>query len=76
MTPEEKKYELIRSAVSVLSEHFGAVQIVASELLPDGRTLGYRLGSGDFYARRALCQEFVEMDQASTMALKINEDKE
>jgi hypothetical protein len=63
---------LLDSTTAKLSEHFGSVQIVASIVEPNGGTRSYRSGSGDWYARRALCQEFVELDQADTMARKLN----
>jgi hypothetical protein len=73
---DEQRTKIIDAAAARLSEFFGSVQIVASAVLPDGTTRGFRAGNGDFYARRALCQEFVELDQADTMARKINPPEE
>lgn len=66
---------MLDAAAARLSEFFGSVQIVASVVLSDGRTQGFRSGNGDFYARRALCQEFVELDQADTLSRKIKPDE-
>lgn len=62
---------IMEKAVTMLSEHFDSIQIVGSELLPNGSTKGTHRGSGNWYARRALCQEFIEMDQANTMAKQL-----
>jgi len=70
----DKRQEIIDAAAARLSEFFGSVQIVASVVGPDGRTTGFRSGNGDFYARRALCQEFVELDQADTLSRKMKPD--
>lgn len=70
MSPEEA-YRLVDSAAVKLSEHFGAVQIVTSRVLPDGTTATTFSGCGDWFARKALCQEFVERDQAHTLARSI-----
>lgn len=67
MTQEEANKMLDRT-LSQLSEHFDCVQIVASTLEPDGSTRPYVRGTGNWFARRALCQYFIERDQADTQA--------
>lgn len=69
---DEEAFAQVDAAVLKLSKHFGAVQIVASRLLPNGATAATMTGSGDWYARKALCQEFVERDQADTLARTIH----
>lgn len=71
MTHEEAQ-RLVDSCAAKLSEHFGSVQILTSRLLPNGKTAAEFSGSGDWYARKSLCQEFVERDQADTIARSIN----
>lgn len=74
MTDKEAK-DLLDSCVLKLSEHFASVQILASRLEPNGGTKGTYSGSGDWYARRGLCQEFVECDQADTIAKAVNRNQ-
>ena len=71
--PEAQR--ILDAAAAQLSEHFGAVQIVASRLLPSGATQATMSGQGDWYARKALCQEFVERDQAVTVARAITNEQ-
>lgn len=68
---EDEAYKIIDAAAARLSEHFGSVQIVTSRLLPNGSTAATMSGYGDWFARRALCQTFVERDQADTLARTI-----
>ena len=72
MTPDETGEYLERIAAT-LSEQFTSVQIVATRLRPDGSTEWYGRGSGDWYARKAACEEFVERDQARTVACSIKQ---
>lgn len=71
MTEADKKSRelelLLEKVARQLSEHFDAVQIVASRT-DGGLTYGTSRGAGNWYARRAMCQEFVEKDQAQTFA--------
>lgn len=67
MTPEQALSHLERIAED-LGEHFDAIQIVASRIEPDGSTRSFLRGHGNWFARRALCNEFVERDQADTQA--------
>lgn len=74
MDDPNKKAAELEKVVAMLSEHYDAIQIVASELLSNGSTRSIRRGSGNWYARRALCQEFVEMDQAQVMASELGKE--
>lgn len=49
--------EILDKHLGMLAEHFTSVQIVATQLLPDGNTKLYTRGSGDWFARRGACQE-------------------
>lgn len=69
----EQAQELIEKHAAQLSEHFSSIQIVGTVLLPDGGTGWHAAGMGDWYARKAACQEFVERDQAQTVARTIKE---
>ena len=64
----QKAKELLDKTTAILSEHFSSVQIVATELCEDGSTHWHCSGSGDWYARKAACEEFIERDQAQTLA--------
>lgn len=64
---------MLDAAATRLSEHFSSVQIVTSRLMPDGTTEATFAGSGDWYARKALCMAFVESDQAYTIARAIQD---
>lgn len=69
---DEEAHRLVDSSAVKLAEHFGAVQIVVSRVLPNGQTKATFSGSGDWFARKGLCQEFVERDQADTLARSIS----
>lgn len=75
MTPEEANSFLERT-ISNLSEHFDSVQIVATRLRPDGQTEWHGRGSGNWFSRKAACMEFVERDQAQTIARSIQQVNE
>lgn len=72
MTAEDRN-RIIGRALADLHEHFDAVQIVASVVHDDGVTTSHHGGRGNWYARRALCQEFCEVDQCRTLAREINQ---
>lgn len=62
---------IIDKHLNALAEHFDAVQIVACVLEPDGKTRSYKRGSGLWYARQALCSEFITEEQAEDQAIRI-----
>lgn len=68
---KEQRVAIIDHHLSALSEHFDAVQIVACVLEPDGKTRSYKRGSGLWYARQALCSEFITEEIAEDQALRI-----
>ncbi|MEO6569460.1 MAG: hypothetical protein ABIO94_11910 [Opitutaceae bacterium] len=72
MTHDEA-HALLDSTAAKLSEYFSSVQIVATQILPAGSTQWHAAGNGDWYARKAACQEFVERDQAATVAQTIRD---
>lgn len=59
---------LLLECAQKLTEHFDAVQIVASTVDERGTVIFLR-GSGNWYARRAMCEEFIERDQAKVHAI-------
>jgi hypothetical protein len=65
---QKEAQKFLHKFVSQLAEHFDCVQILVSSVEPDGGTVSHFNGSGNWYARRAMCQEFIETDQAKTMA--------
>jgi hypothetical protein len=71
MTPAEAQ-ALINESAAKLAEHFDSVQIVASRVEESGGTRSWHGGLGDWYARRGLCEEFIERDQSRTLAQEIH----
>lgn len=65
LSPEEeqriKDVEVMMDRhASELAEHFDAVQIFTSRLLPDGTTEGYSRGSGNWMARYGQVEQWVK----------------
>lgn len=52
--------DLLARHTSQLAEHFVSVQILATRLEQDGTTTGFAHGSGDFYARKGICEEWIK----------------
>lgn len=73
MTPEQDG-ELIRSTVSKLSEHWECVEVLVSRLKPNGGTESRYLGSGNYYARKEMCRDFVEIDKDDALAKAISRE--
>lgn len=69
MTPEEQATLLkrVEDAANLLSEHFEAVQVLCSLTDGEGTTMFAR-GAGSWYARQGMAKEFMERDQARTLA--------
>ena len=63
MTVEQINQE-VEACLSRLRELCSSVQILASVMNPDGTTSGCFKGTGDWYARKGLAQEFLDRDQA------------
>jgi len=68
---DEQRIEILEKHVSALSEIYDAVQVVGTFLDAEGKTVGQKRGSGNWYARRAICQEFIEQAQAGDLANEI-----
>jgi hypothetical protein len=60
--------EIVDTAVARLGEHFDAVQIMVSCPNGDGGTLCLKRGSGNWYARQGMAQEFIGSAQAKEIA--------
>lgn len=68
MTPDEL-IKIVEKAAADLGEHFDAVEILASHPASDGR--GWeciKRGTGNYFARLSMAQEFIDEDKAETMA--------
>lgn len=77
MTQEEQLTKIVEDAAKALGEHFEAVQIMVSNSDSDG-TAAVNRGAGNFYARLAMAQEFIDQDRAAVWAKIFDErfDKE
>lgn len=73
MTADELA-NLVSRHVSQLSEHFDAVQIMASWLGPDQSTGIINKGSGNWYARHGMAQEFVDESAVRAQAFIIADE--
>ena len=76
MTAAESAYldELVGELDAVLSklgEHFDAIQILGTYMADDGTTHRVTRGKGNWYARQGVAREFLEMDEAQTMAYEL-----
>lgn len=67
MAPEDR-CKAIDALVSQLAEFGDAVQVHVSWITDDQSTANYHSGRGNWYARRALADEFSVMDQARLTA--------
>lgn len=77
MSDEELKSKeaLVTTALRTLSEHFDAVQILAT-VHEAGETKRLYKGSGNLFARNGMAADFVKLDEASTLADEINSRSE
>lgn len=62
MTPED-----VQRIAFELGEHFDSVQILVSKC-EEGYTRCIKRGAGNWYARHAMCQEFINTAQAIELA--------
>lgn len=67
----EQRMAVLESCVTKLSECYDAVQIMGTFLTPDNRTIGHKRGSGNWYARQGMAQQFVQDDEAESHAIQI-----
>jgi hypothetical protein len=65
--------KILEDTVARLAEHFDAVQIMASWQTPQNCTACGKRGSGNWYARQGMAQEFIDEDQARTQAKEIGD---
>lgn len=70
MTNEEAG-KILEDAVSKLGEFFEAVQIIVSWVDEEGATHYVPRGSGNWYARQHMCQEFVGREKSAEIADQI-----
>jgi hypothetical protein len=68
MTREESE-EILERVAAQLSEHFDAVQILAS-WNEEGMSKYASRGGGNWYARQGMAHEFITQDQAQVTALE------
>ena len=77
----EDAKQMIEAIASQLSEHFEAVQILASFPCDGGNstgtaTQGVFSGRGNWYARQGMAHEFIERDKAREIAVAITPPEE
>ncbi len=72
MTRQEA-YELVAQHVAQLAEHFDSVQVLASRMNEKNETEACIDGSGNWYARQGLAQEFIGLSRAEEIANRIND---
>lgn len=70
--PIDELNNLVLPHVHQLMEHFDAVQILATVVSERGTEL-VAIGSGNWYARRGMAEEFINRDRAVTEANEIAE---
>jgi hypothetical protein len=70
-TPELEK--LIEETAAKLGEHFDAVQILVTFPADGGGTAMVSRGTGNWYARQGMAQEFIGRDRAREQAFEIAE---
>ena len=68
--------KLIEAASAHLSEHFEAVQILATFPHSEGGTQIVLAGRGNWYARQGMARYFVEREQAVEFAHELNKEKD
>lgn len=61
MMTNEEVTAITGDALSKLGEHFDSVQICATQCEGAVTTIHFR-GTGNFYARKASCESFAQMD--------------
>ena len=67
----EDKLKILQSYVTKLSEIYEAVQVFATGLNADNTTFSHKRGSGNWYARQGMAQEFIQENIASDAAEQI-----
>lgn len=67
MTEHERAIAVLEKCLVEIGEHFEVVQIFVSYVDETGTFSGAR-GSGNWYARKGLAQEFINQDTAQEIA--------
>ena len=70
----QSQNNILEQAAILLGEHFDHFQILVT-WNEQSRTYFEHLGGGNWHARKAICREFLELDQARTLAHEINNDE-
>lgn len=65
-----EQVKIVDSAVAALGEHFDSVQILVS-VVEGTKTRCIKRGSGNWYARQGMAQEFVSEELAEESASRI-----
>jgi hypothetical protein len=73
---EEQVTEMLDKVRAQLAEHFDAIQIHVSWLNPDGTTSMRHRGSGNYYARVGMSQDFCLKEQAEVLADELARNEE
>jgi hypothetical protein len=73
MSDEERLSKLVALAASQLGEHFANVQIMVS-WQQGGKTSSCYRGTGDWYARQGMAQEFINSDRNQDLAVQLAEE--
>lgn len=68
----EELGKIVEKAAADLGEHFDAVEILASNSDGEGSDCVKR-GTGNYYARLAMAQEFIDEDRAQVWAKVFDE---
>jgi len=66
----KEAHEICQKAISILKEHFDAVQILAT-WNEEGETRIMRPGFGNWYARQGMAHEFTDMDTSQSVAMAV-----
>ena len=64
--------KLLETSISVLMEHFEAVQILVSRSTPE-ETQSIFSGRGNWFARQGMAREFITENESRTMANELSE---
>lgn len=68
----DARTEVIDRAITVLMEHFEAVQVLATTSDGNaGETYDWMRGGGNWYARQGLAQSFLSKDKAQDIGLEV-----
>ncbi len=71
----EQAHKMIEASLANLSEHFEAVEILASYPSPEGGTRCVKRGCGNWYARQGMAHEFIGSERAVEIAEELNRNE-